>query len=252
MTVTLADSNRVSYVNLYSLTMALPPAPAIILSGLSASATPASQIPIQVTIAEPYLAGPITGQVAVAFAPTTSGAQDLTIQFSSGGTTASFTIPPGQTSAVFSVPSLALSTGTLAGTLTLTAHEQAFGVDVTPQPVPTQTLAIAPLAPTVTSAQLAISGQNITVQVTGFSTTEQVTQASFSFTTSGNNQLQTAQFTVQVGTLFSTWYMDPTAPNFGSQFLYTQTFTVQGDPSVVVLQSVGLTNQVGATTFQAH
>lgn len=251
VTVTVADSNRVTYVNLFALTMALPPAPAISLTSVSASGTPASQVPIQVTIAQPYLAGPITGQVSVAFVPATAGTQDLTIQFASGGTTASFTIPSGQTAAVFSVPSEALSTGTLAGTLTLTAHEQAFGVDVTPQPVPTQTITIGPSAPTVTSAQLVVSGQNVTVQVTGFSTAEQVTQAAFAFTASGNNQLQTAQFTVQVSTLFSTWFQNPTAPTYGSQFLFSQTFGVQGDPTAVVLQSVTLTNQMGSAVFQA-
>jgi hypothetical protein len=252
VTVSVLDSNRVAYVNLFSLSIALPPAPAISITSLSGAGTPASQVPVQVTIPQPYLPGPITGQISLAFVPATAGAQDLTVQFSSGGTTATFTIPPGQTSAVFTVPSLAFSTGTLAGTLTLTAQAQAFGVDVTPQPTPTQTITIGTAAPVVASAQMAVSGQNVTVQVTGFSTTEQVTQASFAFTTSGNNQLQTAQFTVQVGPLFTTWYKDPAAPNFGSQFLYSQTFGVQGDATAVVLQSVTLTNAVGSTTFQAH
>jgi hypothetical protein len=252
VTVSVLDSSRVAFVNLYSLTMALPPAPAISFASISASGTAGSQVPVQITIPQPYLPGPITGQVSLAFVPATAGTQDLTIQFSSGGTTATFTIPPGQTSAVFTVPSLAFSEGTLAGTLTLTAQAQAFGVDVTPQPAPAQTITVGASAPVVTSAQLSVSGQNISVQVTGFSTTEQVTQASFAFTTSGNNQLQTAQFTAQVGTLFSTWYKDPAAPTFGSQFLYSQTFGVQGDPTAVILQSVTLTNPVGSTTFQAH
>jgi hypothetical protein len=249
--VTVTDSNRVTYVNLYSLTMALPPAPAISLNSVSASGTPASQVPVQVTIPQPYTAGPITGQVTLVFVPTTAGAQDPSIQFSSGGTTASFTIPPGQTSALFSVPSLAFSTGTLAGTLTVTAQAVAFGVNITPQPVPTQTVTIAAAAPAVTSAQLTVSGQNITVQVIGFSTNQLVTQAAFAFTNTGNNQLQTSQFTAQVGTLFSTWYTSSQAATYGSQFLYSQTFGVQGDPTAVVLQSVTLTNAVGSTVFQA-
>jgi large repetitive protein len=252
VTVTVIDSNRATYVNLFSLTMALPPAPTISIGSFPSPGVPASQVPVQVTIPQPYSAGPITGQVSLAFVPAVAGVQDQTIQLSSGGLTASFTIPAGQTTAVFSVPSLAFSTGTVEGTLTLTVQAQAFGVSITPPPAPTQTLTIASIAPVVTGAQLSVSGQNITIQVTGYSTTEQVTQAVFAFSASGNNQLQTATFTVPVGTLFSTWYTSSQAPGFGSQFLYSQTFAVQGDASDVALQSVTLTNSVGSTVFQVQ
>jgi hypothetical protein len=125
----------------------------------------------------------------------------------------------------------------------------AFGLDVTPPAA--QSIAIASSAPVITQATLTVSGQTINVVVVGFSTTRQVTQATFNFGISqGNNfVLQTGQFSVSVGTDFTTWYTDPSSSAFGSQFLFTQSFTVQGDPSVVTLQSVGLTNQVGTGTF---
>jgi hypothetical protein len=250
VTVTVIDTNRITSVAGYQLTMALPLAPAISFSSISSSGTPASQVPVQITIPQAYSAGPITGTVSLAFVPATTGAQDQTIQFSSGGTTASFTIPAGQTTAIFSVASEAFSTGTVAGTITLTAQAQAFGVNITPSPTPVQTVTIAAAAPVVTAATTTVSGQNVIIQVTGYSTTLQVTQAVFTFTASGNNKLQTAQFTVPLTALFTTWYTGSQAPGFGSQFLYSQTFAVQGDPTAVVLQSVALTNSVGTTTFQ--
>jgi len=52
---------------------------------------------------------------------------------------------------------------------------------------------------------------------------------------------------VQVGAPFGAWFKDPTINQYGSQFLYTQTFAVTGDPNSVVLQSVTLTNSQGAS-----
>ena len=250
VTVTVTDSSSNTAVNLFSLSMPLPPAPSISIGSIPASSSPASQVPVQVTIPQPYSAGAITGQITLSFTPATSGAKDPSIQFASGGTSATFTIAAGQTSAVFSVPAEAFATGTLAGTLTLSASAQAFGVDITPTPAPSQATTIAAAAPAVTAAQLSSSGQTITILVSGFSTTDQVTQAVFNFTATGNNQLQTAQFTVPVTTPFSTWYSSAAAAGFGSQFLYSQTFTVQGDATVVALKSVTLTNQTGSSTFQ--
>ncbi|HEY7337970.1 MAG TPA: Ig domain-containing protein [Bryobacteraceae bacterium] len=249
--VTVTDNNRNVTVQLFSMTFALPPTPNISLTGIPSSANLAGQVPVQVSIDQTY-SGDITGQIGLSFAASQQGANDGTIQFSTGGTTAGFTIPAGQTSAVFSTP-LAFQTGTLPGTITVSLPQvTAFTVNVTPSTPPSQAVTISSSAPVISSAQLIVSGQNVSVQVVGYSPTREVSQAVFTFSASGSTQLQTSQFTVQPATAFSTWFKDPNANNFGSQFLYTQTFAVQGDPSGVALQSVSLTNQQGTTQFAAH
>ena len=254
-TVRVTDANRSTFGSLFSLNVALPSVPVITVSGPVAQGQAASQIPVQITIDKPY-SGPISGQLSITFAPTIQGATDPTIQFSTGGTTTTFTIPPGKTSASYSATasgssssSLALQTGTVAGTITLAVTATAFGMDVPPPPA--QTISIASSAPVITQATLAVNGQTINVVVVGFSTTRQVSQAVFNFGISqGDNfVLQAGQFTVSVATDFDTWYANPSSSAFGSQFLFTQSFTVQGDPGVITLQSVALTNQVGTGTF---
>jgi hypothetical protein len=247
-TVRVTDSSQTTYVNLYTIDVALPAAPSVTLSGVPAVGQSAAQLPISVTIPNAY-AGPITGTLTLAFAPAQQGATDSTIQFSTGGTSATFSIPPGQTNATFSSSPFALQTGTVAGVITLTLSVQAFGVDVTPSSAASQTITVSPAPPVVSQAQLSTSGQTITVQITGFSNTLDVSQATFSFGAAAGNSLQTSQFVVSVGSSFTTWYQDPTSMMFGSQFLYTQTFTAQGNPADVTLQSITLMNSAGASTF---
>ena len=250
--IRVTDANRSTFGNLYTLTVALPTVPTIKLSVSTTQSQPANQIPVQIMIDKAY-SGPISGQVSIAFVPAIQGATDPAIQFSSGGSAATFTIPAGQTTAVYSaqsLASLALATGTLAGTITLSAQVQAFGLDVTPQPAPTQSIGVTPSVPVISQLQLTTNGQTITIQIIGFSTTRELTQAAFNFGTSqGNATLQTAQFVITVGSAFSTWYKDPASNAFGSQFLYAQSFTVQGDASAVTLQTVALTNQVGSGSY---
>src|SRR5579883_463077 len=251
--VTVTDSNRNVTVQLFSITFALPPPPSVSLGGVPSSAGLASQVQgVVVSISQPY-SGDITGQVSLSFSPSQQGANDATIGFSTGGTTANFTIPAGQTS--IATP-LAFQTGTLPGTITVSVSQLvAYTVNVTPSTPPSQNVTLKTSAPVITSAQLSGSGQTISVQVVGYTPTREASQAVFTFAASGNNQLQTSQFTVQTGSAFSAWFASSNASNanlYGSLFTYTQVFNVTGDPTGVTLQSVSLTNQQGTTQFTAH
>jgi hypothetical protein len=238
--VRLADNTNPPVVTNLSLYIALPPVPGISLTGVPSSAKGATQIPVQVTLAQAYSAD-ITGTVNLAFAPTIAGAADPSIQFSTGGTSATYTIPAGQTTN--STP-LTFQTGTLAGTITVSATANAYAL---PQTVPSQPVTLANSAPVISSAALFVQGQFIGALVTGYSPPRDMTTAQFTFSATGNNQLSTSQFTVQVATPFSTWFKDPTINQWGSQFQYSQTFAVTGDATAVVLQSVTLTNSQGAS-----
>lgn len=245
--VTVTDSALTSFKNLFTISVSYPPAPAITFSGLPAAASPAQQCPLQISLAAAYPVD-ISGQAILTFSPG-AGPADDTIQFASGGTSASFTVPAGATTPVSSVP-LALQTGTVAGTLTVSLHLQAGGVDITPSPAPSMTTQIAPAAPVISSLQTTVGNNSLSVVVTGYSTAREVTQAVFTFSAATGQTLETSasSITVNVSTLFGTWFVDPANSRFGSQFIFTQPFTVQGNPAAVIPVSVTLTNPTGSVT----
>ena len=244
--VTVSDSTLANYSDRFTLNVSLPQPPPITFSGLPDTSTPAQQYSLQLSIAAAYPA-PITGQAILTFSPNT-GPADRTIQFSSGGTTANFTIASGSTTP--DVP-LAIQTGTVAGTLTVSLRLQAGGIDITPSPAPAITTQIPGAAPVIRSAVVNRSGSTLNVVVTGYSTSREVTQAVFAFSAASGQTLQStaSSITVDVGNLFGTWFVDPNNSQFGSVFIFTQPFTVQGDATAVIPVSVTLTNRLGSTVF---
>ncbi len=240
-TVRVIDAGRTTYVDLFRIKVNLPPVPPATISGLPETAQPAQQLPLQVSIGGPFPA-PIAGQAVLSFAPDTGGG-DSTIQFASGGRSADFTIPAGETSAV-SVGRLALQTGTAAGTITVSLRLQAGGIDITPSPAPSATIRIERAAPVIQSARLIRNGSGLSVEVSGFSTAREVTQAAFTFSVAG----QTSTITVPVDNLFSSWFQNPSSGQYGSQFVFTQPFTIQGDTNAVTPQNVTLTNRLGSVS----
>jgi len=54
---------------------------------------------------------------------------------------------------------------------------------------------------------------------------------------------------VDVNTLFCKWFHDSNNIQFGSVFILTQPFTVQGDVNAAIPTKVTLTNRVGSTSF---
>lgn len=243
--ITVTDSTLANFSDRFTMNVALPPPPPVTFSGLPQTGTPAQQYALQVSIGTTYPA-PITGQAILSFSPDT-GPADRTIQFSSGGTTANFTIPLGSTTA--DVP-LAIQTGTVAGTMSVSLRLQAGGIDITPSPAPTVTTQIPRAAPVIRSVQVNRSGSTLNVVVTGYSTAREVTQAVFNFTATSGQTLQTAasSINIDVNSLFGNWLLDPANSQFGSVFIFTQPFTVQGDVNAVIPVSVVLTNRVGSTT----
>ena len=54
---------------------------------------------------------------------------------------------------------------------------------------------------------------------------------------------------MDVGSLFNTWYQSANNSQYGSQFVFTQPFTIQGDANAVTPTGVTLTNRLGSTVF---
>ncbi len=249
-TVRVTDSARTTVVSLFHLSVGMPSAPQVQITGLPATANPADQPALRVTIGSAYPAA-IAGQLSLTFAPDV-GAGDSTIQFLTGGRTAAFTIPAGKTEAVFSAPGMAVQTGTVAGTITLSAQISAGGVDLTPNPAPNCSTHVNRGAPAITATQITRTTNGFTIVVTGYSTALEVTQAVFHFKATGGSVLQTADVPIALDSLFGTWYQDAAAARYGSQFTFTQPFTVQGDATAVTLDSVTLVNRYGSATGRTN
>ena len=245
-TVKVTDSKRATAVNLYRVAVGLPSIPDFSISGLPASLKPADQPRIALQLSSAY-GSPLSGQLLLSFAAD-SGPGDDTIQFTTGGRSVPFTVPAGATDLVLP-PSLAIQTGTVAGVIQLTVRLQAYGADVTPNPAPVFSSRLDRAAPVLTAAKLTRTATGLNVQVTGYVTAREVTQAVFSFKASTGNTLQSSQVTVALSDAFSQWFQTPANSRFGSQFVFNQPFTVQGDTGAVLPDSLTFTNRVGSVTI---
>lgn len=54
---------------------------------------------------------------------------------------------------------------------------------------------------------------------------------------------------MDVRNLFTAWFEDAASAPFGSQFTFTQAFTVSGDAAVVTPQTVILRNSLGESSI---
>jgi len=247
--ITVTDAALRQVADRFTLNVILPAAPAVTLTGLPSTVTPATQYNLNVTIGSAYPAV-ISGQALLTFSPE-SGLTDRTVVFANGGTTVNFTVPTGSTEIQFDSP-LSLQTGTVAGTISVTLRLQAGGIDITPSPAPALTAQLNRAAPFIRDAQFTRSGSSISFAITGYSTSREITQATFAFSAASGQTLQpsASSITVDVGALFTTWYQSTNNSQYGSQFVLTQPFTVTGDVNAVLPVSVTLVNREGSTTFR--
>jgi hypothetical protein len=185
----------------------------------------------------------VTVTLTLSFTPD-SGADDPTIQFSSGGRTARITVPAGSTSGANDI---GVQTGSVAGLIAITAQMQAAGQDVTPAPAPRATIRIAAAAPAIVAGTLTAvrNATGFTVTLTGYVTDREMTQAIFQFAAASGSNLQTTTLTVALDTLSAGYFGGSSAAPFGSQFTYTQPFTVTGSTQAVASVTVTLVNKIG-------
>jgi hypothetical protein len=247
--ITVRDSALTVVQDLFTIVVRLPATPAIRLSGLSGTVDPRQQIALDLAIGSAYPAA-ITGTAALAFAPE-SGPTDRTVVFASGATSVNFTIPAGSTTPQFESPFM-LQTGTVAGTITVNVTLRAGNSDITPAPAPSLTAKVVRAAPVITDVQVSRSGSTISIAVTGYSTSREINQAVFNFSAASGQTLQTAaaSISVDVGAVFNTWFQNAATAQYGSQFIFTQPFTIQGDVNAVIPISVTFRNSDGTATAQ--
>jgi hypothetical protein len=247
LVVTVKDASGASTSKSFPVTIGLPPTPPLSLTfaGVSGAAPPLQQPRLQVSLGSPYPVDVVV-TLTLTFTPD-SGGDDPTIQFSSGGRTARVTVPAGATSGAADV---GVQTGSVAGTITVTSQMQAAGQDVTPSPAPRQTIRVAAAAPVIVPGTITAvrNSTGFAVTLTGYATDRELTQALFQFTAASGSNLQTTTLTVPLDALFAQYFSGSSAIPFGSQFTYTQPFTVTGSTQAIVSVTVTLVNKIGQSS----
>ena len=240
--VTVKDAAGITTTKTLTITLGLPSTPPLTYAGVPDTANPLQQPRLTVSLGSTF---PVDVVVALTmtFKPD-SGADDPAIQFSSGGRTAKITVPAGATTGATDI---GVQTGTVAGLITITAQMQAAGQDVTPSPAPVRTIRIAPGAPVIVTGSVTAvrNATGFAVTLSGFVTDREITQAIFTFTPAAGSNLQTTTLTVNVDALFAAYFGSAGAAATGSQFTFTQPFTVTGSAQSIASVTVTLVNKIG-------
>ena len=190
---------------------------------------------VAVTVSSPA-PGDINGTLTLAFTSSTGG-DDKLVGFSNGSRSIAFTIPKGSTTS----PNVTVITGTVAGTITLTA-----AVLGNPDVIKIITIDSAP--PVISQVALQQVTGGISVVVTGYSNTRAVSSGSFTFTVSSGNTLSQATLTVPLTSAFAVWFSNASSNNTGGEFKLTVPFSVtQGSATAITKVSVTLTNAQGTS-----
>lgn len=213
----------------------LPPPPSgFRFEGASGILEPLTQPAIGLTLNEPYAVN-LAGTLTMTFFSETFST-DPALQFATGGRTATFTIPAGQTRAIFANNSteLRFQTGTVEGDLTMTAlFATSTGTAVSPGVAPILRATVPRRAPRLFSLQVsAITATSVTLVVSGHATTRSLRDAQFNFeaTTGSGVTVPTTSFTIDLATLADSWFRSTGSASFGGQFSVSVPFTIQ--PSV--------------------
>jgi large repetitive protein len=228
----------------FAIGVTAPPLPDISVDGLPEQTNPTDPQTLRASIAAPYPVD-LTGTATLSFEPdATVPADDPAVQFSTGGRSVAFTIPAGITTARFgSGDTVGIATGSIAGVITTTTVIGS-GDDAAQA---SQQMRVQRTAPSITAVTATRVAGGFEVRVTGFSSPRDMTSARFQFRAGAGTNLQTTEATVQVADVFGGWYQNDESDQFGSTFLYTQPFTIQGDANAVNGVTVTLTNSTGTS-----
>jgi hypothetical protein len=242
-TINVTDSHGLMVSTPFSLTTTLQ---SVTIGGITSALAPAQQPTINLSLGGPYNID-LSGNLYLTFA-SAAGGDDQSIQFSTGGRQASFTLPAHTTQPLFGQSStLMFSTGTVAGNLTISATVTAGTANVTPSPAPSQTGAVAKGVPVLTAASLTRVTGGINVSITGFSTTREMTSATITFNPAAGSTITSAPITIQLANVFTTWYSSAASTAVGSTFTITLPFTVTGNTAAIGSATVVMTNSQGAS-----
>ncbi len=244
-TVEVTDTANLTATRAFTVLAGLPAVPAISMSGISGNVQPLQQPAIAISLASPYPVA-ITGTAALTFQPSGPNAvDDPSVQFASGGRSATFTIPANATQATLSGSQFVVQAGTVAGTISITVVSlQAAGQSLDVPAGLTLTATIAAGPPIIQTITLVHTASGIQLQIVGVTDTRELTQASVTFQSAAGATVQDPQLTVPLASVATGWFQSSTSASFGGQFALTLPFTFQGNVSLSSV-SVTLSNTSG-------
>jgi len=231
----------------HAVVIGVPSLLALSINGLTSNLQPLQQPLIDLSLASAYPV-PITGTVSLAFSP--GGANpmdDPSVQFSTGGRSAAFTIPANATHATFGAPQFAIQTGSVTGTITLSVVLlQAAGTSFDIPSGLTLTTTVPPGPPVIRSLSLVRNQNGFDLQLVGLSATRELSNATVTFQPAPGATLATPQVTLPLSDAAKAWFQNSGSGAFGGQFGLTLPFTFQGDVSLTSV-SVVLSNGAGGS-----
>jgi sugar lactone lactonase YvrE len=229
----------------------LPAGPAFTY-GIPPMLNPTDQTPIQVALAGAS-PNPVTATLTLTFAPNAmSSSDDPNVTFVNAQTntrSATVTFPPNTTTAQLSLPDGVLQAGTEAGTIQLAmTGVQVGGVAATPSGGNFD-VQIPRLPPVITNIRIFNrSSSGFDVEITGYSTSREITAATFDFGAASGAKLLTVELQPSVSPAFTSYYQSDASSTVGGAFVYTQPFNAQqGDANVVTSVTVTLANSAGTS-----
>ncbi len=163
--------------------------------GLPQMLNPTDQTPVKLSLASP-VPDTVTGKLTLTFAPNASTATDdpnvMFINSQSSTRTIDVTFSPNSDTAEFSLPSSLLAAGTVAGTIQLAmAGVQVGGLATTPAGSDFG-VQIPRLVPMITNVRVInVSSAGFDVEVTGYSTSREISAATFKFGQESGEDLAT-------------------------------------------------------------
>ena len=240
-TLQVKDNNGTAATLAFTISIVPLSLPQVNVAGMPQTSPAGQQISFGLSLASGYPVD-VTGQITLSFQPdAVAPAVDPALQFSTGGLTANYTIPANSTKAV----QIALQTGTVSGTITLSFTLAAGGSELRDFQ---NTITIPRAAPAIQSVKLVRTSAGLEVHVVGFSSSRDLTEADLTFTAAPGATLQTTKLTEKLASVATAWYKSAASAQYGSQFMLVLPFTAsQGSVDAVGSVSVVLKNAEGSS-----
>jgi hypothetical protein len=246
-TVEVTDAARLTASRVHSLVVGLPSTPALALASVPASLSALQQPVVDLTISDAYPVA-ITGRLNLRFIPASGMPDDPSVQFSTGGRSAAFTIPANATHATFPAAQFAIQAGSVAGTIEFTVESLEAGGNALPAPTGAiRSAQVAAAAPAIRSVAVNRTSGGFEVAIVGLSTTREVTQATIRFRPSAGSNLKTDEVTVALSDAAKAWFASGGSAAYGGQFTLTLPFSIVGGTNVLDSVTVILTNGAGSS-----
>ena len=223
-----------------------PPLPAYKFTGASGSIAALQQTPIGLTLNSAYGNLGVSGTLTIVQNPQ-SFASDPSVQFSTGGTSVTFTIPPNSTQAVFPNGSttVLLQTGSIANTITINPTFSFGAFSLTPTNAPALQFNVSAAAPQLSNVVITqTSATGFTLQISGVSTSRSLSTLNFTFTPVSTYSLSQSNVTVDVSSVSNNWFQSSASNAFGGQFVITAPFTMTTGSSSTTSSSSSTTSGV--------